>query len=469
MDSSSMNRIVQSGLLLGCVIGLAGCLYADYGEVEDGAPIGYFEPGDYSRSSGFGRVLRSYLTENTGPVSRVVGSAGEGSPHAVFDVWSISTLGSTSALFDGCDNGCETGSGADFVGIGDWREERGCLLISSLVQRLPAEDGFIRLQCETDANMFISFGGPQGVEFGRSMAPLESTFGVAIIGAPGDGAGSLHTIARNDSSFVSIPVPAQLGLTAGARLGDELASFKVGSVGELSDASVVLAAAPGMQRVVAFVVGLDSTSTIASTALGCIDGVTIRSPTDAEAVGGSFAMVDTNGDGVPEALIGDPLGNRVLHVPLNLEDGAGCETTAADMHPGTQVFTCADFPADERVSCAGLGSSVAGGDFDADGDIDLVLGASASEVDNNIAAGALYILENDAGFDPTTAHPLTLSSPSAEARLGTRVVIGRTLLLDGGRDEPIASAPGNNRLYSFYCTGLAGDSPINNDRCLSVR
>ena len=223
-----------------------------------------------------------------------------------------------------------------------------------------------------------------------------------------------------------------------------------------------------MERVVAFLTGNDSTGAQTTEAIACIDGVDVRAPSDLVEEGGGMALVDVDGDGRPEALIGDPRADRVLLVPLNgLNGGAGCADAAPDMHPGTQEITCADLPSDAHVVCDSLGSSVSGGDFDRDGDVDIILGASQSSVDSAANAGALYVLPNSGGVQPDVARVLSVSSATTNAELGARVVVTQSALVNGARDEPVASAPGVNKLYVFYCTGLPGDAS-DGQRCLGV-
>lgn len=447
---------------------MTGCLYGEYNDIEDSAPIGVYSVESYPRASGFGRVLRGYRAEGP-PRSRFVASAGTASPHAVFDFWNAAQGGgSESVLFDGCDGNCDEGSGSDYAFIGDWQGSEDCILIGALVQSDRSQDGRLRVQCEspTDDTVLIPTGR-SGESLGAAIAPL-GALGAALVGAPdaGGGRGALYLLPTNGTALEEFALPA-LDLAANAGLGSELATFEVEDAG-FGDATIVLAAAPGMERVVVLLAGVDSTGARRSEAVACIDGVDVRSPSALNEEGGGLALVDTDGDGRPEALIGDPRADRVLHVPLNaLRDAAGCADPAAEVHPGTTEFTCADMPSGNGVVCDGLGSSVTAGDFDADGDQDIALGAALSSVEAAAGAGAVYILPNSGGIDASAGRALSVSSAGPGAELGTRVIVSQTQLVSGGRDELIASAPGVNKLYAFFCSGLPGDTS-DGARCLGT-
>ncbi|MFT5353526.1 MAG: hypothetical protein ACI9KE_000724 [Polyangiales bacterium] len=446
-----------------------GCLYADYDEVADNAPIGLLEAGSYVLPAGFGRVLHAYRAE--GPArSRIAASAGTASPHVIFDVWTGPAQGRENAIFDGCDGNCEEGSGSALASIGTWQRRDACVLIGSQVQRDSTQDGRLRIQCEGPTNDSVSLAlGLPGEALGAALAPL-GALGAAVVGAPlaDSGRGALYILPTDGQTLEALTLP-QLDLAANAGLGSELATFDVPAADGLPAATIILAAAPGMERVVALRVRVDADGGRVAEAIACMDGVDIRLPSDLVEEGGGIALVDTDGDGQPEALLGDPRADRVLLVPLDgLVDGAGCADAAPEMHPGTLEISCGNLPVDGRVVCDGLGSSVSGGDFDGDGDVDLIFGAALSSVAGATNAGALYVLPNSSGFDASAARVLSVSSATANAELGTRVVVTQSQLTTTPRDEPVASAPGTNKLYIFYCTGLAGDAASEGQRCLGT-
>ncbi len=464
---TARSRALPSVLLLSLVSLFGGCLYGDYDDLESQAPIDVYEAKSYARAEGFGLVLHAYRAESPAR-SRLVASAGVATPHVVYDFWTGADEGDSS-IFDGCDGNCEQGSGSDYAFIGDWDGRDACILIGSQIQADRTQDGLLRIQCEGSSNETVRIDtGLTGELLGKALAPLGG-LGVALVGAPGadSGRGGLYVLTET-GSLESLSLPA-LDLTGSAGLGTELETFEVSSAGGLSDATVILAAAPGMERVVALIAGNDSTGARTTEAIACIDGVDVRAPSDLVEEGGGMALVDVDGDGRPEALIGDPRADRVLLVPLDgLNAGAGCADATPETHPGTQEITCAALPIDARVVCDGLGSAVSGGDFDGDGDVDLILGAAQSSVEGAANAGALYVLPNNGGVQASEGRVLSVSSATADAGLGARVVVTQSNLSTTARDEPVASAPGVNKLYFFYCTGLPGDAS-DGQRCLGVR
>lgn len=449
---------------------VAGCLYADIDEVEANTPIATIRAGSYPLSTGFGSVMATYVGVDAAgaPIARVAGTAGPGSPQLIFDLWSGPNQGSRGLVFDGCEDegDCERGSGADVIGLPAWSEgRRDCVLSSSVSAAGEAVEGLLRVQCEGGTTPILRLPPVMGIDFGRSLAPLflDHPLGVALVGAPEDGAGGIYRLEADNASPIVVPLPDDLTLAAGARLGQRLATFDLGRRAfELDNAVVVLASASGERRVIALAIG-NGPDGVASRTIACIEDAPVRAPSENVDAGGSFTLADIDGDEIPEALIGDPAGNRIRRVSLTGAMGAGCESAA----PVQTVIACGELAQGDVSACNGFGASIAAGDYDDDGDTDIAVGAPRSDVRGINRAGAVFVIPGDRStLSVAGSEALTLANSVADTELGTALGTAPSQLTGNARDEPVASAPGRNRLYVFYCTGLSGDTNDANNRCL---
>ena len=100
---------------------------------------------------------------------------------------------------------------------------------------------------------------------------------------------------------------------------------------------------------------------------------------------------------------------------------------------------------------------------DGDGDVDLIAGVPGFTAEGESGAGAVHIF---AGPDYSQQVTLTHSSPTANAAFGTKVEAVMTQVGGMERAEPVASAPGEDRVYVLTCTGLVGDRPGSDFSCV---
>lgn len=444
------------------------CVFEDVSAVEDATPIEAIDrPADVSAAGTFGIVLDGYggVLASDLPISRVVATAGPGSGHAVIGIWDGPGPRSRETLFDGCEDAtdCEPGTGADVIGLPLWNGQRDCVMTSSAAERT------LRIQCESDSTMILRLAVPATAGFGTALdaLPESNAAGVAVIGAPESGfdaeAGELWKLVAGETSATQLTVGADSGIGAGAELGAAVATAELPS-GDV----LIAAAAPGASRVVAFRLTADPTATDLET-LGCIDDAVVRPPGAALELGGSLAVGDTDGDGSPEVIVGDPSGDRVTVVSGAALGGAiGCEDPSTRDDPPATSIECAAIDATNVESCAAFGAAVEVGDVNGDGVGDLIVGASASTVNGDAEAGAVYTIPGGSeGLDPSAGRGLGLSQTGEGMRLGEALTTAPSQLTGAVRDEVIAAAPGDARLFLFWCTGVAGDDAAEGrDRCL---
>lgn len=183
----------------------------------------------------------------------------------------------------------------------------------------------------------------------------------------------------------------------------------------------------------------------------------IAAPDSAPPGFGERALVgDVTGDGLPELFIGnDPaFGASPGKQALFMYAGAGLPPavsgdTCPAWNQAAVPVVCAD-RAGLRCSGSAFGASLAIGDVDGDQKGDLLVGAPNTTVDGASEAGAVWVLPGRAdGLALDRAVTLDIGG-SAKAHLGAAVAALHT----NKRDEPVAGAPGEGKLFVFMCTPL---------------
>ena len=120
----------------------------------------------------------------------------------------------------------------------------------------------------------------------------------------------------------------------------------------------------------------------------------------------------------------------------------------------------------------GQGQTLALGDVNADGTLDLIAGAPRTTVEETLGAGGVFALAGSAtGVDGAMASFMRISHPGTDDRLGASVATLRTHYGITGvtpRHEVAAGAPGANTAFIFLCSGLGDDASTTGDRCLEL-
>lgn len=446
--------------LLFAALVLSACVPTDFDDLRRQATTIALAPPDDYPNRGFGEVVSAYSGTVRGVFgSRVAASAGTGTPFSTFPLLVGEELRLDTPLLDGCDEEapCGAGAGVSLVGVPRWSDREMCLAAAS------PDTGEIRLRCEDDVTRIEIANGPSGQRFGESAAGLpEHVFARAVFGAPGafGGRGSVY---RLPDRAPPVEIDLSEGFGAGGELGSAVAALAVDA-----DTVLLAAAAPSgsAKRVIVAQSDVDGGGSVVTRVHACVDATTTG-------WGMALALGDLNGDGRAEVAIGSGQEPGRLEA-VRVYDGATLPPagTCTGTWPVAIELSCPDL---EGVDCAAgsFGAALSIGDVDGDGTGDLIVGTPMAEVDGVGGAGAVFVFQGAASLTDLdrTVVALTASSPSSGAGLGTSVAVipGAVANASSGarRVEPVAGAPGADRVYVFLCTGLDGDSPSTTDgeRC----
>lgn len=486
------------GTLLGtagaATLAVAGCTPSTFVDLSDQAPVEAISRPSAFRRTGFGATLAAVegRLRNGEPSTRLAVGGGTDTGTWLYDIWNSDAVGTFRISYTACEtpaDDCVTGSGSAITGISQYAGEGTCIAIGE------ASADQVRVKCETAATMAFTSttGAGSGREFGASIAAapeasIVDTRGVMLVGAPASDSerGSVFRVPVTGGSPIELGEIANTAgvVSTGARLGHAITTASLPDATSLATNFPTVPAltlltpyfaaisAPGQNRVVLAAVGVDplDPTDIDAVVLGCIDGEA--------GFGQVLTAGDVNGDGMPEVYMGfaeataDHSG--IVHV-FDLADlatlEAGCaDTTNAD-DPGLSILEC---PTLDGVDCtaSAFGSALALGDVDADGTLDLIVGAPRMTVENKSAAGGIFALAgSSSGVDMTRVSFVQISNPGADDRLGASVAALRThygIPSVMVRHEIAAGAPGANSAFVFLCSGLGDDSSTTGARCLET-
>ncbi len=157
---------------------------------------------------------------------------------------------------------------------------------------------------------------------------------------------------------------------------------------------------------------------------------TIAAPGGEASFGSTILSGDFDGNGETDLVIAAPAENAV-YVFMNW--------TVAAPSTGTQIAT----PSGAKA----FGTNISIGDFNSDGNDELVISDSQHDVDGKSQAGIVYI------YDETFASPIELhdASPEQDQNFGQALTVAKGF----GGDSLIVGA--NNEVFTYFRTPVSGD------------
>jgi hypothetical protein len=198
------------------------------------------------------------------------------------------------------------------------------------------------------------------------------------------------------------------------------------------------------------------------TTVSCIDAPAPGrdDPAPGKSFGKRLAMGDVDGDGLPELAVGsDPTdSNERVYVYRGSALPSVAPGRCAAWGEEPLKLSCSEGVRDANCEDSRFGASLAFGDINGDGAMDLFVGAPLADVAGKVDAGAVWVFAGNASargplLDADGATNLYADN-AAQAHLGMSLGALHTR----ERDEPIAGAPGEDRLYTFMCSELDGDA-----------
>jgi hypothetical protein len=495
---ASLRRLLAPALVpaLGTLgltaLAVAGCNPGTFVDLGNQAPVVAFGRPSNFRRTGFGANVAAVegRLRNGELATRLAVGGGPDTGTWLYDIWNSDAVGTFAISNTACEtpaDDCITGTGSALAGVAQYSGEGTCVAIGE------AAADQVRVKCESAPSMTFtsSTGADSGREFGFAIAAVPEgsvvdTRGALLVGAPASDS--------DRGSFFRIPVgggtPVEIGevsvapgvVGTGGRLGETIATASlpdsvtlgtsfptVPAIATLTPYLAVLSA-PGQDRVVIAAIGVDAldATDIDAQVLACLDGT--------PGFGQVLAAGDIDGDGMPEVYVGygeasadHPNAVQVYDLADLNQLEMGCASAGADDDMAHTTIAC---PTIDGVDCTdgAFGSALALGDVDADGTLDLIVGAPRMTVENRVGAGGVFALSGSAsGVDVSAVSFMHISEPGANDRLGASVAALRThygIPDVTPRHEVAAGAPGTNSAFIFLCSGLGDDSSSTGSRCL---
>ena len=474
-------------LLSLALLAATGCNWTEFNDYEKSAPIRVHEAPKNYRKTGFGAVLTTFQTDYTGTQRSIaVASAGRDAPVVFERLWNENRL--TEDNFTRCKGkkDCEKGLGVGetLIPFPHWaldtpQEQNGCVFSPGYGK------GYVFCDSDTSANQSFDMELDQVVESGNAAGfsgaglPPRHPLGVFLLSAYQI---SSRTAARSRGRLFyqpdfqppgersdddEVPQLEELPLrdpVTGELFADDPSAGDLGYalvVAQRPDDTLLIAVSqPARDRVIVALYDRDATGGLDSqlTTVACLDA-----PSGASSFAMRLAAADIDGDGLPEIAVGsDPVESSER---VYLYRGTGLPATPAPMtcpawSSAPIEVTCTEDVRDVRCADSGFGGALAFGDVNGDGLKDLIVGAPNANVSGTTEAGALWLFagQSDAQNPLDLDNPATLSAETkSRAHLGSAVGALRTR----DRDEPIAGAPGDARLFTFMCSELEGDVSAN--------
>lgn len=479
-------------LTLAVALGSSACNWKDFDEYTDTAPIRVYDAPNNYRQPGFGNVLTSF---ERGPLTKdrsiVVGSAGRNSPVVFERMWTGSGIGDEAIIRCKRKTDCKEseGLGSTLLHVPVWargtqQEESGCILSPGYPKAYIFCDSNISANQSWSIDLGADFPADNSAAFfGGVGLPEGHSLGVALIASYQVSSRSMLSsggrlfyqpdfqppgLRSDDDEVPSLEVlplldPRTQDLFANDPEAGDL-GYALASAPNGASSLLVAIAQPSRERVI--VASYDDAQP-GTPAEKLITRACVESPDPALVGFGKRIMLgDVNDDGLPELFVGidptsrdnDPSVQRVwmyrgANLPSPEQAIDDCPLWDApvqvDCHDGVRGVECTN---------SAFGASLALGDVDGDGFHDLLVGAPSATVQGGKQAGAVWLIPggpDDASTGGLDFDAMTnlYATKKGGARLGTAVTTLRTR----DRHEPVAGAPGEDRVYTFMCSKLEDD------------
>jgi hypothetical protein len=463
-------------LLVGALFALSACDWTTFEDFESEATVRVYEaPSDYRRA-GYGQVLTAFNGTIGGDAAgRIFSSAGADAPVVIERVWDRDGFASGRSIRCKKKNLCNRGAGVGqtLIPFAVWEQSQ--TKSYEACAFAPADpSGYVFCETNPGATLFVNLGltrpDKSTLMFSGASLPEGHPLGYVLVGAyAADNrseeplGGALYRLPHLGEKS---PKLAEVKLLD-PRTGETFATdkdagnlgFAVATATNGAGELVIAVSQPTHDRVI--VATADADFTLDESADKLHTRACIKSPNPEHVgFGTRIALGDVNRDGEPELFIAiDPLDNRNEgRERVYAYDGANMPEIAAaeqgvcplwDAEP--EPVGCYDGVRGVRCARGGFGASLSVGDVDGDDYGDLLIGAPLTDVQGRKDAGVAWIIpggKNGLVFDDMTN--LYASSQTSGAKLGTQVAFVRTR----DRDEPLASAPGEDAVYMFTCSEL---------------
>jgi hypothetical protein len=475
-------QAVHASALLCTLAASASCNWTEFDTYEKDAPIRVHDTPTNYRKAGYGGVLTAFSTDHSGTRSLAVASAGPDSPVVFTRLWNgkslIEDTFTRCKQKEDCDEGVGVGSALipfPHWALGTVQQLDGCVFSPGL--------GKAYVFCDSNTNANQSFDLELGdivddgnlAGFSGAGLPSSHPLGVFLFAA-------YQISSRTDelsrgrvfyqldfqpegqpSQNDKVPPPEEFPLR------DPVTGDLFADDPEAGDLGFAMAATPGEGETLMIAVGQPSRGRVIvalyddATSGGIDNKLTTVACIDNPGAGGRFgariAMADINGDGWPEIAIGSEAADSSEAVYLYRGEAVPTPPPAECPAWPTQHLevTCSEGVREVGCANSAFGAALAFGDVNGDGASDLLVGAPRAEVSGKSEAGAVWLFAGNAGrrgplLDLDGATPLHADNKE-RAHLGSSVAAVRT----ADRDEPVAGAPDEDRLFTFMCSELEDD------------
>jgi hypothetical protein len=489
MSRNFTQRAAAFTILVTSSFAATACDWRAFKEYEDSAPIRVYDAPKGYRLPGYGNVLTSFEAGGKGVI---VASAGANSPVRFERMWTGKHLSDEAITRCKGPTDCKDadGVGETLIPFPVWahgtpQKRTGCILSPATPKAFVFCDSNTAANQSWDLALDELRDPASTVHFSGVGLPEGHRLGIAILGAYAlSNRGQTPSAGRlfYQPDFQPPGQPSdddQVPTLERLPLRDPRTSEPFADEAEPGNLGFAIAAAPNAAGELLIAISQPSHERVIVASYddalpgGIEDKLRTRACLENPEPGlGGFGkrllVGDINDDGLPELFVGiDPTSGadttigvgrvwmyRGTALPTPEEALTDCPPFAGqpvqvDCESGVRGVDCAD---------TGFGAALALGDVDGDGVRDLLVGAPYADVPGGKDAGAVWILPGSK--DPALRGALDsqrisvlFATRQARANLGMAVAALRTK----GRDEPVAGAPGENRLYTFMCSALEDD------------